>query len=292
MTSHRLPPTNSDQPIIALQTPQTRALNVGFIQKNANGEQFIPGRLHLGALRELDTAAATIQSLQLPETQNILAAYKPPLISTVTLMRETLSCHLNSALWQAGIRNHYGDAFIGASHIKGDGDIRTAYLYENIEGLYDGGLWLIADSICMGRNLLATLDSLLTKSHPQEILFICPIASRIGINSLGTVLAKHQVPTTFLAWGGLFGVDETTKYDMPWGHPDTEPVDIRDQKLMMDIYGSKICMGGDFGNNYYCPSLALDLYHQQLHTHGVTPRLPAAAEIRKIYSNSEILTRE
>lgn len=277
-------------PIFVLQSPHARAINVGFLEKKKKGVRFVPGRLNFGSQREEDTYEATVQSLQIPAIGNIVRRYKPEKISTVTVLRETLSCQLGNALAAVGIRQHYGDAFIGASHIKDHGPIRTAYLYENVEGLTDKGLWVIADSICVGRNLVATLESLLKKFHPKEILFICPIASRLGINNVGAVIAKHNIPTTFVAWGALFGVDKKTLYDMPWGHSDTEPLDSRDQDLVVSMYGKNLCMGGDFGNNYYCPALARELYKKQLHDLHITPRFPPVKHVRSMYKPGEILT--
>lgn len=276
-------------PIYVIQSPQSRAINVGYLQKKKGGLQFIPGRFNFGSTREENTFAATVQSLSLPAAQTILKRHKPHDISTVTVLRETLACRLGSALASVGIEGHHGDAFIGASHVKDGGPIRTAYLYENTEGLSPNGLWIVADSICVGRNLVATLQSLLNKFIPKEILFICPIASRRGIEDVGAVIVKKGIPTTFIAWGALFGVDKKTLYDMPWGHPDTEPLDTRDQKLIVSIYGNKLCMGGDFGNNYYCPPIAKKLYEEQLASLGVTPAIPSVALLLKTYAKGDFV---
>lgn len=286
-----LPPSRSHHPIFVLQSPHSRAINVGYLQKRARGIRFVPGRLNFSAMRQEDTYEATVQSLNVPAIAKILKRHKPGEISTITVLRETLSCSLSRALSQVDIRKHYGDAFIGASHVKDGGPIRTAYLYENVEGLTDNGLWIIADSICIGRNLVATMESLLRKFRPREILFICPIASRLGIDNVGEVIARKKVPTTFVAWGALFGVDRKTLYDMPWGHPDTEPLDKRDLDLVVSMYGRKLCMGGDFGNNYYCPTLARNLYGEQLKTHRIKPKIPSASRILKLYRSTEILCR-
>lgn len=285
------PPSAHDHTIFVLQSPESRAVTVGFIAKKNGKFSFIPGRLHFGAARMIDTYTATVQSLAQPPIKRILNRYKPESISTITVLRETLACNLPLALSDVGIIRHYGDAYIGASHIKDNGPIRTAYLYENTEGLTPNGLWIIADSICMGRNLVATLESLLIKFTPKEILFICPIVSRIGINNVGAVITKYKIPTTFVAWGALFGVDKKTLYDMPWGHPDTEPLDKRDQDLVVSMYGAKLCMGGDFGNAYYCPSLALDLYKDQLRSASINPKIPTIKQLRTIYKPGEILKR-
>ncbi len=287
----QFPPSSHDHPIIILQSPESRAINVGYLQKKKQQLQFIPGRLNFGAQREENTYTATVQSLALPAVKAILARHKPEHISTITVLRETLSCRIGVALAAVGINGHYGDAFIGASHVKDGGPIRTAYLYENIEGLTDKGLWIVADSICVGRNLIATMESLLKKFTPKEILFICPIASRLGIDGVGTVIVKKRIPTTFIAWGALFGVDKKTLYDMPWGHPDTEPLDARDHELMTSVYGTKLCMGGDFGNAYYCPPLAKKLYEEQLTSLGVTPVIPSVTSLLKTYSKKEFIIR-
>jgi hypothetical protein len=285
------PPSDYHQPIIILQSPHSRSINIGFLSKHNGGTQFVPGRLNFGPQREDDTYRATIESLTIPPVANILKKYKPEEISTVTVLRETLACRLGSALWAVGIKNHYGDAFIGATHIKGDGQIRTAYLYENTEGLTQQGLWIIAESFCVGRNLAATMNSLLSKFHPREILFIAPIASRRAINVVGGIIAQKHIPTTYVAWGALFGVDKKTLYDMPWGHPDTEPLDRRDQEVFISMYGPRLCVGGDFGNNYYGPLLARRLYEQQLNKHRIKPQFPTAKKIRTLYRPDEIICR-
>lgn len=286
-------PSRQGYPIIVFQSPQTRAINAGYLRKRRNGTlDFVPGRLNVGSQRIHDTYQATLQTLALPVVRAVLRRYPPRAISTITVLRETLSCQLPTALAHAGIIGHYGDAFIGARHIKGRGAIRTAYLYENTEGLANGGLWLVADSICIGRNLVATLTSVLRAFHPKELLFLCPIASRRGIDNVGAVIARHRIPTTFVAWGALFGVDEETLYDMPWGHPDTEALDRRDQQLLVSIFGPKLCVGGDFGNNYFCPSLALKLYEDQLKQHRIRPNMPRVADLRRLYQPGELLTRE
>lgn len=287
----QFPSSDYLHPIFVLQSPHARAINVGYLEKRQGRIRFVSGRLNFGVHRQHDTYEATVQSLQTPKVKRMLKRYKSEEISTVTVLRETLSCQIGNALAAIGIRQHYGDAFIGASHIKDHGPIRTAYLYENVEGLTDKGLWIIADSICVGRNLVATLESLLKKFKPKEILFICPIASRLGINNVGAVIAKYNIPTTFVAWGAVFGVDKKTLYDMPWGHPDTEPLDSRDQDFFVSMYGKNLCMGGDFGNNYYCPALARELYKKQLHDLHITPRFPSVKHVRSIYKNGELLIR-
>lgn len=281
-------PSAQGYPIIVYQSEKTRAINVGYIHKEKKKESFIPGRLLFGPLRETITSQAMIETFQLPEMQKILKKYIPQQISTITLLRETIACHLNLSLYQAGIKNHYGDAYIGATHIKGKGEIKTAYLYENTEGLNPHGLWIMSDSFCIGRNLIATMNSLLSKFHPDEILFIGTLTSRRGINAVGEVIAAHHIPTSFVAWGALFGVDEKTLYDMPWGHNDTEPLDLRDQQTFVSMYGPKLCVGGDFGNNYYSPTVALDLYKAQLKDHGITPKFPTVQELRRTYKPGEL----
>jgi len=279
--------TPSQHAIFVMQSPQTRAITVGSIL----GDTFVPGRLYSGALREKDTYEATVQSLQIPQIREILNRYAPEDVSTITVLRETLACRLSTALSDVGIKNHYGDAFIGATHVKGNGEITTSYLYENIEGLTPDGLWIIADSICVGRNLIATMKSLLAKFTPKEVLFICPIASRVGITAVDALLSAKQISTTYVAWGALFGVDEKTLYDMPWGHPNTEPLDKRDQQTFISMYGPDLCVGGDFGNYYYCPPLAKKLYDEQLTLHHIIPKIPTKEEVQKIYAEDEILTR-
>jgi uracil phosphoribosyltransferase len=275
-----------NQDIYVFQSQYSRALQVGYIEHDI----FVPGRLLFGPLREQFTFEATKQSFKTEIIQSILHTYEPQHISTITLLRETLSCRLGSALWEAGINNHYGDAFIGATHIKGTDEITTAYMYENIEGLNETGLWILADSICMGRNLAKTITELLKKSTPNEILLLAPLASRRGINTLGEITASHNIPTTFFAWGGLIGVSEKNFYDMPWGHPDTEPLDLRDQELFISIYGKDLCIGGDFGNNYYSPTLAKQLYEEQLKEHSIHPSFPTIERLRSIYTLEGLLT--
>jgi hypothetical protein len=283
--------TSSDNPIIGFQSPHTRALNVGYIEKKRASMQFIPCRLNLGQTREEDTACATIQSLNLPQVKKILSFYKPDDISTITLLRETIACHLSRALSKAGITRHHGDCFIGANHIKTAHSIKTSYAYENIEGLNPHGLWVIADSVAAGRNLLSTLNSLLTKFRPKELLFIIPIGNRWGINQLGALIKKKHIKTTFIVWGALFGLNPENKYDEPWGLADCEPIDVRDQQTFIDIYGPNLCVGGDFGNDYYCPPLALKLYKEQLKQLSIVPRIPSVREIMKTYKKEELIIR-
>ena len=284
-TKH-LSPTSYDQQIILMQSPQSRALNVGFIQN----QRFIPGRLHLGAPRIIHTQEATLQSLMLPEIQSILKKYDPSHISTLAIMREALACNLPFALFQGGVKNHFGDAFIGSTHIKEEGNITTDYKYENTEGLTRNGLWIAADSICMGRSFIPTFTSLFSKGLiPKEILLLAPICSRRGIETFAGLLAKHEIKVTFLAWGALYGVGDNL-YDMPWGHPDTEVLDERDKDVFVTMYGNKMCVGGDFGNDYFSPTLAKELYEEQLKEHTITPKIPTIEEIERIYSAEEIIS--
>jgi len=284
-------PTKKNHPIIGFQSPQTRALNVGYIEQKNGKKIFIPGRLNLGQTREVDTFTATIQSLQLPQIQKILKKYKGDEISTVTLLRETIACQLSVALSKAGVPRHYGDCFIGANHIKDGHSITTSYAYENVEGLNPDGLWVIADSVAAGRNLIATMDSLLSKFHPKELILIVPIGNRWGINKLSDAIAKHHVPVTFIVWGALFGLNPENKYDEPWGLPDCEPIDSRDQQTFVNMYSKNLCVGGDFGNDFYCPPLALKLYEVQLTELAITPKIPSAEQILKTYKQEELVTR-
>lgn len=279
-------PSTHGHEILVMQSPNSRAINVGYIK----GSEFIPGRLNLGAFRQKCTYQATIEAFQLPHIQEKLKYIDPETISTVTLLREALSHNLSGALYESGIKGHFGDAFIGVTHDKSGEEIKATYSYENTEGLAKDGFWIIADSICKGRNLIRTLESLLSQFHPKELLFLAPIASRQGIELVGNVLTRYDIPATFVAWGGLIGVDAKTGYDMPWGHPDTQALDPRDRQVFIDMYGEKLCMGGDFGNDFYCPPLALELYHEQLREHGITPHIPSVEEIKKIYLQEEILT--
>jgi len=285
-------PTTSHHPIIVFQTPSTRALTVGYIKKTDTAETFIPCRLNLGATREDDTFAATVESLKLPQVQTLLKKYAPTEISTVTLLRETIACHLSLALGRVGIPVHYGDCFIGANHVKDGNSITTSYAYENVEGLNPEGLWIVADSIAAGRNLIATMDSLLSKFHPKELLFIVPIGNRYGINLLSAAIAKYNIPTTFVVWGALMGLNPVNKYDEPWGLPDCEPVDTRDQKTFINMYAKDLCVGGDFGNDYYCPSLAMKLYEAQLAELSITPKIPSVDEILQTYTREDLVERE
>lgn len=283
-----VPSSQHQHQIYLFQSPHTRALNVGFLTRKNNQLTFTPGRLNFGGVRQQVTYTATIQSLNLPTIKKLLKKYKPKEISTITVLRETLACRLGDALYETGIRTHFGDAFVGAVHVKGKTEITTDYLYENTEGLIPNGLWIVADSICMGRNLAATLRSLLHKYAPREILFIATIASRRGINALSTIVAEKRIPATFVVWGALFGVDEKTLYNMPWGHKDTEPVDTRDQDFFISMYGPNLCVGGDFGNNYYSPPLAMKLYQEQLKVHKITPHFPQLSDISKTYKRGEL----
>lgn len=287
--SRAFPPTMFQQPIIVLQTRESRAVNVGYIEKHGASLSFVPARLHLGNKRAEDTFAAAVQSLELAEVKSIIQKYAPPLISTITILRETLACNLGKALWTAGVREHYGDAFIGVTHATRQDITKSEYLYENIEGLSSDGLWILADSVCTGRNTGSTMSLLLAKSRPKEILILAPAASRVGINAVSEVTSKYNILTTFVTWGALFGVSETkSTCDMPWGHKDTEPLDYRDQKLMVQIYGPNVCSAGDSGNNYFCPQVAKKVYEGQLTKHGVTPKIPSGEDVMQIYKEDEI----
>lgn len=278
-------PSTYQQPIYLFQSKHSRALLVGYLDH----QTFIPGRLLYGGLREAYTYQATVETLSIDPIKALIQAHQPHTISTITVLRETLSCSLGKALWENGVKDHFGDAFIGATHVKSETGIKTAYLYENIEGLDPNGFWIIADSICMGRNLSETLKQLLSRFAPKGILLIAPLASRRGIETIGQICDQYKIPTTFVAWGGLIGVDEKTLYDMPWGHPDTEPLDTRDQELFVNIFGPKLCVGGDFGNNYYSPTLAKQLYEEQLKEHEITPTYPSIKELMSIYTNEELV---
>lgn len=290
MISRLTSSTTSKNPIFVFQSPETRALNLGYISNKSGKKEFVPARLSYGARRREHTYRATVQSLQLLEIKKILGKYQPKEISTMTLLRETLACRVGDALATVGIHEYFGDAFIGATHIKGDGAIRTDYKYENLEGLVSGGLWVIVESLCTGRNLSATLNQILPRFTPKELIIIAPIASLRAIETIDEIVSKYGVPIHYVAWGGLFGVDEVTLYDMPWGHTDTRPVDKRDQELFIQIYGPKLCMGGDFGNNYYGPSLAFNLYQEQLKEHNITPVIPSVKDILKSYKSIEFIT--
>lgn len=279
------PPTTSGFPIIGFQSPETRALTVGMIKKNT----FVPCRVILGGVRQQLTYTATIQTLQMDVIQKIIALFKPNDISTITLLRETIACNLPLALYDAGITDHYGDCYIGANHVKTKDSITTNYSYENVEGLNPDGLWILADSIAEGRNLIATLTSLLTKFTPKHIILICPIANRLGINKVADVLKKFNVDATFVVWGALFGLEPTMHYDEPWGLSDCEPIDPRDQQTFIGMYAKTLCVGGDFGNDFFCPPLAMKLYETQLKEQNIKPNIPSVDAILKTYSKDELV---
>jgi hypothetical protein len=292
MTVRVFSPTTSGHTIIGIQSPSTRALTVGFFQKTGKTIDFIPCRLNFGSERQADCFTATVESLLLPHIQKILKKYKPEHISTVTILRETFACNLPIALSKAGIPMHYGDCFIGANHIKTGTSITTSYTYENVEGLYTEGLWVMADSIAEGRNLKATLTSLLSKYHPKEIILICPFANRLGVNNVSAIIKSFGIPVTFVVWGALFGLEPTMHYDEPWGLPDCEPLDNRDRDTFVSIYGKTLCVGGDFGNDFFCPSLAMDLYNNQLKKQHIIPKIPSVKKILSIYRKNEFVVHE
>lgn len=281
----QISPTSQGFPILLFQSPSSRAINVGYVDKKT----FIAGRLNYGAIRITQTNQATIETLHTSFAKNILRKYKPEQISTLVIMREALACDLPQALYKAGVKKHFGDIFIGATHIKNKNGIHTDYRYENTEGLVKNGLWIAADSVCMGRSFIPTLKSLFSKGLiPKEILFILPIGSRVGIENFSKILKKYHIKSSFIAWGALFGVGDNF-YDMPWGHPDTEPLDKRDQETFVKIYGEKLCVGGDFGNYYFAPYLAEKFYFEQLKINKIKPKTPSVSEILKIYNPSEII---
>ena len=286
-----LPPTKQGFPILLFQSPSSRAINVGYIQRQGKKQSFIPGRLNYGSGRILDTNQATIESLQTPFAQRILKKYHPKNISTLVIMREAIACNLPVALSRAGVNRHFGDIFIGATHIKDASGIHTDYRYENTEGLAKNGLWIAADSICMGRSFIPTFKSLFSKGFiPKEILFIIPLGSRRGIENFSSILKEHNVKASFIAWGALFGVGDNL-YDMPWGHPDAEPLDKRDQQVFVDMYNDKLCVGGDFGNYYFAPYLAQKFYDMQLRELNIVPKIPSAKKILATYKPGEILIK-
>lgn len=284
-------PTLNEYPIVGIQSPQTRSVNVGYIEKNKNKSTFIPCRLNLGGFREQMVLEATIQSLSLPYISKIISKYDSNKISTITILREALACHLSIALSLAGINNHFGDCFVGANHIKKANSITTSYKYENKEGLNKEGLWIIADSVAAGRNLVATLKSLLSQYQPNELLFIIPTGNRWGINKISQLVAKYKIKSTFLVWGALFGLNPVNRYDEPWGLHDCEPIDVRDQKTFVDMYGPNLCVGGDFGNDFYCVSSALKLYKDQLKELKIIPKIPKVKDLLKTYNESEFAVR-
>lgn len=287
-----LSPTTQGFPILLFQSPSSRAINVGYIQRQGKKKSFIPGRLNYGVNRMRDTNQATIESLQTSFAQKILKKYQPKDISTLVIMREALACDLPLALQKAGVERHFGDIFIGATHIKGKGAIRTDYRYENTEGLTKNGLWVAADSVCMGRSFVPTLNSLFSKGFiPKEILFILPLGARRGIETFSPILKENNVKTSFIAWGALFGVGDNL-YDMPWGHPDTEVLDKRDLEVFVNMYNDKLCVGGDFGNYYFAPYLAQEFYDQQLKELKIKPKIPSAEKILTIYKPDEMLVKE
>lgn len=286
---YKFAPTETGFPIIGFQSPQTRALNVGYLAKTKTAINFIPCRLNLGSVRISHTYEATVQSLKLPQIQKILNKYPPNHISTITLLRETLACNLSQALYSAGMLKHYGDCYIGANHIKTKNSITTNYAYENVEGLKPNGLWILADSIAAGRNLIATLNSLLSKFKPKQIILIVPIGNRLGINRVARVLEKFHISAIFVVWGALFGLNPANLYDEPWGLSDCEPIDTRDRQTFIKMYSPSLCAGGDFGNDYYCPELALKLYHQQLKQLKIKPQIPSVKKILEIYKKVELV---
>lgn len=284
-------PTIDNFPILGFQSSETRSINVGLFEEKKGKLDFIPCRLNLGGFREEMTYKATVQTFGLPKVRKIIDKYKNDKISTVTILREASACRLSSALYKTGIKNHFGDCFIGANHVKKSDSITVKYSYENKEGLCNGGLWILADSIAAGRNILATFNALLTTHKPKEILFLVPIGNRWGINKISNLIASYKIKATFVVWGALFGLNPENRYDEPWGLEDCEPIDKRDQKTFVDMYGPHLCVGGDFGNDYYCPLLARELYADQLKKYKIKPQIPSYKSLMKTYSKNDFVIR-
>ena len=268
--------------VTAIDTPEAKSLLACF-ELAGNDLVLTPGRLHLGARRRLDAAAAAFQMMSVKPFAETIRPYGADGAVIVSVLREGPILRIQENLHlAAGVEtrdhilisvHHVPDAQKGHKGLRAEADYYRCELSKHEASTVRQ--LIIADSVAGGRNIIETLK-IIQRDLPNlhSIVVLSVHASLKGMERIVKHAPEEINEVRFFCPNGAMMATVTNHYDcyLPHHRPDTLP-DPRDLKLFDLIYGSVspcVPIGGDWSANFLNPTRAREVYEAQLASLGLT----------------------
>jgi uracil phosphoribosyltransferase len=268
--------------VTAIDTPEAKSLLACF---ELAGEDLVltPGRLHLGARRRLDAAAAAFQMMSVKPFAETIRPYAADGAVIVSVLREGPILRIQENLHlAAGVEtrdhilisvHHVPDAEGGHMGLRAEADYYRCELSKQEASTIRQ--LIIGDSVAGGRNIIETLN-IIRRDLPnlQSLVVISVHASLKGIERIVKHAPEEINEVRFFCPNGAMTASVTNHYDcyLPRHRPDTLP-DPRDLSLFDLLYGEAspwVPIGGDWSANFLNPTRASEVYETQLGSLGLT----------------------
>ncbi|MFC2031553.1 hypothetical protein ACFLWA_12610 [Chloroflexota bacterium] len=282
-TTLDLSPLRPGSSVTAIDSPEAKSL-IGCFEEHAGGLVLMPGRLHLGARRRLDTGRAVFQMMCLDSFHEAVSPYDFDETVIISILREGPILRVQENLYLAtglGVQDnvlisvhHVPDDQAGHMGLRADADYQRSDLSEREATKIKHAI--VVDSIAGGRN---TLEALRIKRQDlpnlETVTMVSIHASLKGIERI----VRHSPPEIkqlrFFCLNTVIAASMANHYDcyLPRHRPETMP-DPQDLRLFDTIYGQEIAawvpFGGDWSANYLNPTRATRVFEEQLGPLGVT----------------------
>lgn len=279
--------------VTGLDSPEAKSL-LGCFEMSEGGLVFVPGRLHLGALREFDTKTAIFQIMSLPDFRNWIEPFSTEQTITVSILREGMFFNLAQNLLLASHFQVGDQVTISVHHLQdpsGHLGLKSEVDYYRHESspheAEEVKSAIIGDSIAGGRNILAMLEKVSVDFPNLERLTVVSVhASLKGIERILEGLPGNIQGCRFFCLNGVLAASLKNHYDcfLPVHRPGSLP-DPRDVRLMETIYGSaifgRICVGGNWTANYLTPLTAKRVLEEQLAPMELTSQQIPVSEVNE-----------
>jgi hypothetical protein len=262
--------------VTAIDTPEAKSLIACFEQRDGR-LALTPGRLHLGARRRLDAAAAAFQMMSLRRFSETVLPYSTEERVIVSILREGPVLRIQENLFLATGMESRDHILISVHHVpdteRGHKGLRSEADYYRCE-LSPGEAQqirqvILADSVAGGRNILESLR-IVSEDLPnlESIVVISVHASLKGIERIVRRAAYMFKEIRFFCPNAVMLASPVNHYDcfLPRHRRDTMP-DPRDLDLFDLIYGDvapQVPIGGDWSANFFNPTRATEVYRDQL----------------------------
>lgn len=268
--------------VTAIDSPEAKSLLACF---EATGGDLVltPGRLHLGARRRLDAAAAAFQMMCLEPFAETIRPYGADGAVIASILREGPILRIQENLHLAvGVDtrdhilisvHHVPDAQKGHKGLRAEADYYRCELSKREASTIRQ--LIVADSVAGGRNIIETLK-IIQRDLPnlESVVVISVHASLKGIERILKHAPEEIHNVQFFCPNGAMMASVANHYDcyLPRHRPGTLP-DPRDLKLFDLVYGKAspwVPIGGDWSANFLNPTRATEVYETQLGSLGLT----------------------
>ncbi len=268
--------------VTAIDTPEAKSLIACF---ESTGDDLVltPGRLHLGARRRLDAAAAAFQMMSVKPFAETIRPYGADGAVIASVLREGPILRIQENLHLAvGVEtrdhilisvHHVPDAQEGHKGLRAEADYYRCELSRHEASTIRQ--LIIADSVAGGRNIMETLK-IIRRDLPklERVVVISVHASLKGIERIIKHAPEEISEIRFFCPNGAMMASVANHYDcyLPRHRPGTLP-DPRDLSLFDLVYGKAspwVPIGGDWSANFLNPTRAREVYETQLGSLGLT----------------------